>query len=224
MNATEEVPVARRLPGRAEVLLLALVLVAAFHAVPSWTLRFLPAQQWYDRLGRDGFNNLYDVLSLVLPLVLCLGTPSRSGFRIGVWQGRTAKVLGICALPIALAAGIYPLTSQPFRGDPIGAWLISPAAQELLFAGYLYGLIDTVFPGVVHDRLRIRKAVVLTALFFAMWHVPNFSGIQTSYVLFQLMYTFVGGAWALLARQLTGSLLPGIGVHMAVNFIAVTGW
>jgi membrane protease YdiL (CAAX protease family) len=66
--------------------------------------------------------------------------------------------------------------------------------------------------------------VFLTAAFFCLWHVPNFMGIHVSYVLFQLGYTLIGGAWVLLARQLTGSVLPGIATHMAVNFLSWAGW
>ncbi|MCO6439189.1 MAG: CPBP family intramembrane metalloprotease [Phycisphaerae bacterium] len=100
-------------------------------------------------------------------------------------------------------------------------WLISPLAQDLLFAGYIYGLFDTVFAGYAHSRVRIRWAVLITAAYFGLWHVPNFAGMDTGYVLFQLLYTTVGGAWILLARQYTGSILPGVLTHMACNFI---GW
>ena len=94
------------------------------------------------------------------------------------------------------------------------------AAQDLFFAGYLYGLFDISFPGVAHARLRINRAVFVTSFFFALWHVPNFWGMSASYVSFQLLYVFVGGAWILLARQITGSIIPGVLTHMAVNFIA----
>lgn len=134
------------------------------------------------------------------------------------------QILGICALPVVLTAIIYPFTSQPFAGGHIGVWLISPIAQDLLFTGYLYGLLEAAFPGTVGKRLRINRAVFLTAVFFSLWHVPNLAGIPVPYVLFQLVYTLVGGAWVLLARQLTGSILPGIATHMAVNFLAWAGW
>jgi len=132
-------------------------------------------------------------------------------------------VLGICALPVALTAIIYPFTSRPFQCVRVGVWLISPAAQDLLFTGYLYGLLDAAFPGRLIGRLPMNKAVFITASFFALWHVPNFAGMHASFVSFQLLYTFLGGARILLARQLTGSVLPGIITHMAVNFIAWLG-
>lgn len=211
-------------PGKLEALLLGLVLVAAYHAIPRGLFVFLPGQKLYEQLGEKGLANLWDLLTLLMPLLLCAGARSRSGLRIGEWSSRGWKVLGICSLPVLLTAIIYPFTSQPFTGSNIGMWLISPAAQDSLFTGYLYGLFDVVFPGPVSSRLHVNKAVFVTAAFFALWHVPNFLGIPFAYVLFQLLYTFIGGAWVLLARQLTGSILPGVATHMAVNFVACTGW
>lgn len=205
---------------KSETLLLALVLVLAFHAIPAWLLRYIPARQLYERLGDNGYATFYDAISGIMPLLLCLGTPLRCGLTLGRWRGHKLKVLGICVLPIILTAVVYPLTSRPFSGGRIGAWLVSPAAQDLLFTGYLYGLLDNAFPGPIHSRIRVNRAVFITALFFALWHVPNFWGLPVSYVSFQLLYTFIGGAWMLLSRQLTGSILPGLAIHMACNFIS----
>lgn len=206
-----------------EMLLLALVLVAAFHAVPAWAFAFLPRRSLHEQLGQSLYEVLWYGATLIVPLLLCLGAPYRSGLRPGLWQDRKWRVFGICALPVVLTAIIYPLTSQPFTGSSTGIWLISPAAQDLLFTGYLYGLFDAAFPGAL-GRVRVHRAVFVTAAFFALWHVPNFAGVHVSYVLFQLLYTFLGWAWILLARQLTGSVLPGVATHMAVNFIASKGW
>ena len=207
--------------GRPEALLLALVLVVTFHAVPMWVFSILPARQIYDRLGSNGYGMLYYAISGIVPLILCLAAPSRSGLKLGIYRGHTLKVIGVCALPIILTGVIYPFTSQPFSNSGTGTWLVSPAAQDLLFAGYLYGLFEAVFPGMVHPRLRVRRAVLLTPIFFALWHTPNFGGIAASYVSFQLLYTLLGGAWMLLARQWTGSVIPGILTHMSCNFISV---
>lgn len=210
--------------GKREALLLAVVLVAAHHALPVGLLRLLTAQRIHDALGPKGYADFWDSLSLIMPVLLCLGAPLRSGLRLGEWTGWAWKVLGICTVPVVLTAIIYPFTSQPFTDRNIGIWLISPAAQDLLFTGYLYGLLDAVFPGRVSQRLAVNKAVVITAAFFSAWHLPNFLGMHASYVVFQLCYTFVFGAWILLVRQLTDSLWPGLATHMAVNFLAWAGW
>ncbi len=203
-----------------ECLLLAAVLVAAFHAIPRWVFGYLPGRAIYDRLGEHGYATLYDATTGVMPLLLCIGSPLRSGLRFGRWQACALKVGGICVLPILLTAILYPLTSRPFSGGRIGLWLVSPLAQDLLLAGYLYGLLDDAFPDHVHPRCRVSWAVLVTAAFFALWHVPNFWDMPPSYVAFPLFYTAMGGAWMLPARQLTGSILPGVVTHMACNFIS----
>lgn len=206
--------------GKRDCLLLAVVLVAAFHAVPWWAFTFVPAQAIYDRLGEHGYATLYDAITGVMPLLLCLGSPHRSGLTLGRWKGHRLKVVGICMLPVLLTAIVYPFTSRPFSGGRIGSWLVSPLAQDLLFAGYLYGLFDCTFPGRAHPKRRVKQAVFVTAAFFALWHVPNFWDMSSGYVAFQLLYTAVGGAWMLLARQLTGSIIPGVMTHMTCNFIS----
>lgn len=205
---------------RCETLLLAVVLVAAFHAVPAWLVGFLPTAWLFERLGRNGYGTFYDAMTCILPLLLCIAAPGRCGLRVGTWSGKTLRVLGVCALPIVLTAIVYPFTSQPFSGGRAGLWLVSPAAQDLLFAGYLYGLFDGAFPGQLHPRVRVNRAVVITAVFFGLWHVPNFLGMSPGYVSFQLLYTLIGGAWMLLARQMTGSIIPGVITHMACNFVS----
>ncbi len=214
-----------RAPGKIEALLLALVLICAFQAIPYCGLyMLLPARTLHEKLGPQRFADFWSLLTLLVPALLCAGAPSRSGLRIGRWKSRGWKVLGICVLPVVLTATIYPFTSQPFTGRHVGIWLITPAAEDLLFTGYLYGLFDVVFAGSISRRLRVNRAVVITAAFFSLAHVSNFLGIGAPYVVFQLIYTLLGGAWLLLARQLTGSLLPGLATHMAVNFIAWQGW
>ena len=206
--------------GKAESLLLGVVLVAAWHAIPNWGFGFLPRRQLFEILGAHGYATLYDAATIIMPLLLCLGAPIRSGLSPVRWRGCRLKVTGICLLAIALTAIVYPFTSRPFSGGRIGIWLVSPLAQDLLFTGYIYGLLARTFSGRIHARIPIDRAVVLTAALFALWHVPNFWGMSTAYVSFQLVYTFIGGAWVLLARQLTGSIIPGVLTHMSVNFIS----
>jgi membrane protease YdiL (CAAX protease family) len=130
----------------------------------------------------------------------------------------------VVLLPVVAVAVVCPFTSNPFLRDSIGSWLISPAAQEIMFAGYLYGLLATVFPGTIHRRLAVPKVVVITAALFVLWHTPNFLSIPPRFAAFQMFYTFWGGICFLLARRWTGSILPGIASHMGANFFAWAGW
>lgn len=224
-------PVGLREPAarlrRPEILAVALVLVAAHHAIPDALFELAYRTRWmafYELLGQGNAGTLYDALQGVFPLILCLAASLRSGLRLGDWRGQTWKVLGLCAVPVALVAAISPFTSQPFAHDRIGCWLVSPASQDLLFSGYLYGLLAMAFPARVHGRLPLTWAMLLTAMFFSAWHTPNFLSLAASFVAFQLLYTFLFGLWFLIPRRLTGSILPGILCHMASNFVAWKGW
>ena len=91
-------------------------------------------------------------------------------------------------------------------------WLISPAAQDLVFVGFLYGRFEKLFPTDVHARLPIRWALVITALYFAAWHLPNFGAMNPWYVLFQLVYVIFGCIVMGLSRQWTGSVIYCVGM------------
>lgn len=215
----------RMRPGNLELLLLALALVAAHHAVPYWlVMRVLPALDLYRSLGPNGYANFWDALSLLLPLLLCLGAPRESGLRLEDWLTHRWKLFAVCGIPVLATAIVNPFTSQPFAGGRVGSWLVSPAAQDLLFTGYLYGLFRRSFPGRLASRFPVDTSILITAAFFSLWHVPNFMMIHSSFVVFQLGYTFLGGVCFLLARKWSGSVLPGLACHMACNFLAWAGW
>jgi len=99
-------------------------------------------------------------------------------------------------------------------------WVISPLAQDLLFIGYLYGRFQPLAGRLLARRVPINPALIITAVFFAIWHLPNFYAMPASYVIFQLVYVFLGLIWTGMTRVLTGSIFYSVLVHMAVNAIA----
>lgn len=211
--------------SRLEVLGLGIVLVFAYHGIQRLLFFYvLDSERIYRDYGETAWRYAYDLAALVMPLILCLVTPKRSGLVLGNWRGHWRRTVGVCMVPVVATAIVYPYTSQPFTGGTAGGWLISPLAQDLLFAGYIYGLIGKTFTGSIDRRGIINSAVVVTALLFSLWHTPNFSGIAPAYVTFQLLYTFAFYNLMLLPRRWTGSILPVVITHMAVNFLAWMGW
>lgn len=113
------------------------------------------------------------------------------------------------------------LPERPWDASHWSMWALSPLGQDLVFLGFLYGWLERSFPGRVHRRLPVATALVLTAGFFALWHVPNVAyGLTPGYVAFQVLYTFVGCVVVGLSRQWTGSLLYATVTHSAINFAA----
>ncbi len=130
-------------------------------------------------------------------------------------------MLLIALIPIALTAIVYPkLHVRPFKGAPASMWVISPLAQDLVFAGYLYGLFEELAPRRVHPRVPINGALLLSSLFFGLWHAQGVQSVNAGYVFFQMAYVFIGALWVGMTRVLTGSIFYGTIVHMAANAIA----
>ena len=202
-------------------LAVALVITFAARAIPSW---YLLGRFWQDQLGGEAtlpYGRFHSLVLLALGGCLALSAPRASGLRIGTLRRHWRGVLLVCGVPIALTALVYPnLSERPFAGADWSMWAISPLAQDLVFMGFLYGQFERVCPGKVHRRLPPNRALLLTALFFALWHVPNLASMSVGYVAFQLAYTSTGLIVVGLSRQWTGSILYGTLVHSAVNLIA----
>jgi membrane protease YdiL (CAAX protease family) len=163
----------------------------------------------------------FNSLQLAYALMLVLPTWRRSGLRIGEIGSWWPQVLFVCSVPIVVTAVVYPLLPErPFANAAWSFWVIGPPAEDLIFSGFLYGRLRLAFRGVVHMRVPIHTALVVTAALFGLWHVPMM-GHSVGYGCFQIAYTFVGGMLVGLARQWTGSVLYGMLSHMAVNAIAV---
>lgn len=202
------------------------LLIAAFLTVFFVSDRIVA--YWIERL-LTGDNDLkavraatYYSVAIALPLILTLCTPRRSGLILGDIKPHWRKVL-------LLTLGLLPLTvlARFLAGDanPYPGWnlfwiaVIIPVREELIFSGFLYGFLKIKFPGSVKLGIRFDHALLITAFFFSMFHLSNMGSIPTSWLLFQLFYTFTHIAFIGLTRQWTGSILYIWFFHAASNLI-----
>ncbi len=204
-----------------EWLCIALVITAAFLGVPTAvqgvTWRLFPAR-WQTP---DWWHWYFELMSLAVGVLLVIGAPRRNGLCLGRIREHWKGVLIVCGLPVLLTALVYPrLPERPYAGAHITLWLTSPWAQDFVFVGFLYARLALVAPSYVHRRVRIRWALVITAAFFALYHVPNLLAFPGWFVAMQVGYTFLGMVLVGLARQWTGSLLYGALSHAGLNLIA----
>jgi membrane protease YdiL (CAAX protease family) len=204
---------------RAEFLLLAFLIVGAFVATPE--LATVLVNRAAPALRESGFKHVYGLFHLAYGLLLVAGAPRRNGLCLGNIRSSWKGVALVCGGPVLATAIIYPLLpTRPWGGQSIHMWLTSPLAQEAVFTGYIYGGLERLFPGRTWRGLPFTRALLLTSVYFAAYHVPSFLGLPGGYVAFQLCYTFVGCMIVGLARVWTGSILYGVLTHMAVNGIA----
>jgi len=220
-KAASSPPTRSRYALQKEELVLALVFTICVSLFPRWRVF---EQAWArDWMGLKALPWIWyvDLLFLAAGLALALSAPRSSGLRVGAIGAHWKKVLLVCGGSVLVVAAVYPqLPIRPFGGASASMWLLSPAAQELLFLGYLYGRLERAFPGYVHATIPLAKALVITMFFFALWHVPNFFGMPAGYVAFQLFYVGILGIIPGLSRQWTGSIYYALVTHSAINFIA----
>lgn len=216
-------PAARRRlsPLQREELLLALVLTVSAQVFPRW--RVFERLWVEDVLGLRALSwHWYvNLVFLAFGLLLALSARERSGLRVGAIRAHWRGVLLVCGVSVLATALVYPrLPVRPWGGESATMWLVSPLAQSLVFIGYLYGRLEQAFPGHVHPRVPVARALLLTVFFFSFWHLPNAFSMPAGYFLFQLFYTSVLAVVPGLSRQWTGSIVYAVLTHSAVNFIA----
>jgi membrane protease YdiL (CAAX protease family) len=213
---------AERRAWLAAALIISLGFAPLIWALDDLTAAHLP-QSWSQSIGAQNYT---DVVGLILGLCVALSTPRSSGLGFG-HPGRNWKpLLALMIAPVVIAAIVVPrLMERPFAGKEVGAWLISPVCEELLFTGFLYGSLERHFPNSNRSRFRVPEVVILTAVCFSLHHVWNLgsSKMSINYAVFQLGYTFVGGLVHSLIRCWSGSIWYAVIVHMAVNWIGVHG-
>ena len=198
---------------------LAVTIFAMIAATWEQPVRLLqPLLRHAPELGHAGQHS---IVLLAFGLLLTLPTWKRSGLRIGNIGAHWKAVLIVCGVPVLATALVYPqLGEQPFARSDAEMWLISPLAQDLVFMGFIYGILEGAFPKYVHPRVPVRRALLLGALAFALWHLPNlFSSMSPAFVAFQLLYTSTGFVLTGLSRQWTGSLLYATLSHSGVNCV-----
>jgi Type II CAAX prenyl endopeptidase Rce1-like len=206
---------------RVEALSLAAALTVLAATLPfSWLLQHVYEAHFR---GHDWLNlaRFSDLVLIAVGLMLTLPDPRGSGLCIGRIREHWKGVLLVTGVPVLATAIVYPLLPRrPFAGSDLSIWLTSPLAQDLIFGGVIYRILRPHFAERVHPRLPFEWVLPVGGLFFAAWHVQNFTAFEPEFVVFQLLYTWAGYTIAGLARQWTGSLLYVTLAHMEGNFVA----
>lgn len=188
-----------RLIGADGLLVIIVVQNACFAALPLIRVVWLRREPW-SALGLHGGQLLRNIAlgsGLGIVLLLLNGLIGALFQAAGVTQNQ---------------AQLYPLSPGDRVGQLmlfIGAALLAPLGEEILFRGYLFGAV------LQHSRL---LAYLSSALAFALAHSLS----ATEGVVVLLATTFVIGLVLAAARERTGSLVPAIMAHLVNNAVAVS--
>ncbi|NIV33432.1 MAG: CPBP family intramembrane metalloprotease [Anaerolineae bacterium] len=213
---------------------------AVLHQVLVWFV-------WYPLAGYDDTTLLAAQLSFVglgIALVLSLRLHKE---RLGLGGVDLLRALGGIALAYGLLLAVLLIANalggqfEVFRQTYYGVaildnWLLTGLGEELFFAGVLFTLVQKRTP-------RAWLAVLLTAIAFALWHLPGYLavGLRTgelgagiffdlmlnllSWIFFGTIYHLSGNLWltAFAHASTDYGLLPAITDAPALGLLFMLG-
>ena len=209
---------AQRRHVRAAVWVLLVVLAFAGNSLLSrigWLVSFLV---------RDAVYGL-PLIGCVLVLLLVFWSPTAFGLRLGshrkVWWIYLACGVILAAFHLLrwhlLPDG--PVARLSAQGWP-SSYLLTPFREELLFRGFMYGVLVEVYPSSEASRRWISKPVLVTAILFGLWHWGWIVTDGWVAGLVHVVLMFVVGLVFGIIRRRSGSVLGAFVLHAVGNFVA----
>src|SRR6266567_5480997 len=128
-------------------------------------------------------------------------------YTIGGFLMAVGVQLAPTLLPDTQEFPLEKMLNTPLAAYALGGFaiLVAPFMEELIFRGVIFAVLER--------RVHLVFAMVTTALLFGALHVPEYAGAWNHV----LLIFMVGGVFSL-TRGLTGSLTPGVILHVAYNF------
>lgn len=180
-----------------------------------------------DRIGaRAGLAQWIHVLSPLVPTVLLLIIVSLSPSAFGAGLGNHRRVWWCYAVWPAVAV-LYAIAWNgaflyPVLLSRLGAarCLVLPVFEELLFRALFYAALVSMYPSSEASAKPLSKAVVFSALLFALWGYWGWAVPGWAWRLGRAAIMFVAGLAYGYVRRRSGSVLGPIGMHMVWNSLA----
>lgn len=165
------------------------------------------------------------LIGCVLVLLLVFWSPDRFGLTLGTHR----KVWWIyLACGAALAAyymlrwHIVPQHVLQVIGEQArpSSYLLTPFSEELLFRGFMYGVLAEMYPASESSRRWLSKPVVMTAILFGLWHWGGITSVGWLWGLVHVALMIGVGLVFGVIRRRSGSVLGPFLLHAVGNFVA----
>ncbi len=161
------------------------------------------------------------LMTCLFVLLITFWSPDAFGLRSGnhrkVWWIYVLSALFWLAY-VFLGRSLIPGELQEGLGSP-DAYLVAPFREELLFRGFMYGVLVDMYPSSEASRKWISRPVLFTAILFGLWHLGWIGSIGWGWGLAQVGGTFLAGLVMGYVRRRSGSVLGPFIMHAVGNFI-----
>lgn len=99
----------------------------------------------------------------------------------------------------------------------LGFTLLGPVTEELLFRGSIFELAQRAFPA------KPLLPIVISTVLFSAYHLQLHGYVLAPFVVLQMMFTLPMGFVFGTLRHWSGSLWPGLAIHMLTNLTHTFG-
>ncbi len=136
------------------------------------------------------------------------------------------KICLMCGLIVIIPLLVYFKIDSynPFHSMSWQVFILAPIGEEIIFRGAFYTWINETSTDIFEDyknseNIIILFSIIISALAFGFWHIPNIF-VEPSYTVSQISHTtFLGLIFGYL-RYKTGSIYSSVFIHGLVNFLA----
>lgn len=186
------------------------------------TLAFVDLGSALDWIGRRfSWTVPGGYILCLVALLMTAWRPHAFGLRLGnhrkVWWIYVVSVVFWLAY-VFLGRSLIPGELQEELGHP-HSYLLTPFSEELLFRGFMYGVLVEMYPASEASSRWISKPVLFTAILFGLWHVGWIGSIGWVLGLAFVGSTFLAGLVMGYVRWRSGSVLGPFVMHAVGNFI-----
>jgi membrane protease YdiL (CAAX protease family) len=176
----------------------------------GWLLSLLSSQVVY----------ALPLVGAVTVLLLVFWSPNAFGLRLGSHR----KVWWIYLACGALYSIYWLWGWQAFPNEVLSQaepsqYLLTPFTEELLFRGFMYGVLVDMYPSSEASPRWISKPVLFTAILFGLGHFESIYAIGWGWGLGYMGFTFLAGLVMGYVRRRSGSVLGPFVMHAVGNFI-----
>jgi len=188
-----------------------------FHAIRFSDLIFWPVIFLYIFLATYWLYKLEWKKVLGLSRENITKTIMKHAFGKGLLLGAIVNILIILILIIFKAPISFPFNNKITYFEILfGAIVIAPIAEELMFRGFMQGILQKNYL-LNENRTRIKIIIVITALLFTIAHVRYIVYTETLQWMFTLLGIFILSLYLGYLRNKYQSIIPSIFVHFGFN-------
>lgn len=163
-----------------------------------------------------------DIFTFSLQCVLIISVLSYSPSFFGLQLYDTVKIIKekylLCTLPLIIVLIVINIIDLPnFDISSLQLCILSPIIEEIIFRGICFSISLHLLSNITSKESASAFTIISSSCAFSFSHLINIYSLTNSFVLFQMVYTFVYGLYFGYLKFKSNSLLLPTMIHIIIN-------